>query len=614
MSIVLDAVAGAALSAFFNVLFDKLSSPDLLKIFRQENVDADLKKWKTILLEIGEVLDDAEEKQITKESVKTWMAELEDLAYDADDILDEFATEALRRKVKAEEPSTSKIRKFAPACCVGLNPSSIMFNADMRSKIKEINKKLQEIVTRKNDLKLEDFARGRTRTITSRVPATSLVESHTYGREEDKKAIVKLLSDESGGAQLSTISILGMGGLGKTTLSKLVYNDDKVGSYFAVKAWVCVSQNFDILRVTKEILQDITSKTCNDDNLNLVQRKLKEKLSGWKFLLILDDVWIENYSDWTELRLPLESGAHGSKILITTRETNVSSTMGATHPYKLRELSNDACLSMFTQHALGTSDFGEHLNDEERQKILDSCKGLPLAAKALAGLLRTYDRDEWKDVLNGRIWDLLEKKTDVPSTLRLSYLYLPSILKKCFAYCSIFPKGYNFEEKKLVLFWMAEGLVQETKGKKPMEDLCGDYFRDLLDRSFFQQSSIGKSFFVMHDLMNDLAVWAAGDLCCRLEDQLGGSKQSKISTKVRHFSYIEHSNDCIQKLNEDVHLRTFLSLPLYNHDGLTNFDVKYCSFPQLRCLRVLSLSGKDIFELPSSIGDLKHLRYLNLSI
>ena len=135
-----------------------------------------------------------------KESVKTWMAELEDLAYDADDILDEFATEAFRRKVKAEEPSTSKIRKFVPACCVGLNPSSIMFNAKMRSKIKEINKKLQEIVTRKNDLKLEDSARGRTRTITSRVPATSLVESHTYGREEDKMAIVKLLSDESGGA------------------------------------------------------------------------------------------------------------------------------------------------------------------------------------------------------------------------------------------------------------------------------------------------------------------------------------------------------------------------------------------------------------------------------
>ncbi|KAL0006970.1 hypothetical protein SO802_008472 [Lithocarpus litseifolius] len=591
MSIVGEAVAGVALSAFFRVPFEKSSSPDLLKIFRQENVDADLNKWKKILLEISEVLDDAEEKQITKESVKTWMAELEDLAYDADDILDEFATEALRRKVKAEEPSTSKIRKFVPACCVGLNPSSIMFNANMWSKIKEINKKLQEIVTRKNDLKLEDFARGRTRTITSRVPATSLVESHTYGREEDKKAIVKLLSDESSGAQLYTISIFGMGGLGKTTLAQLIYNDDKMGSYFDVKAWGCVSQDFDILRVTRELLQDITSETCNDDSLNLVQRKLEVQLSDKKFLLILDDVWIENYSDCTKLRLPFESGAPGSKILITTRDANVSSTMGATHPYKLRELSNDACLTMFTQHALGTSDFGEHLKVEESQKILERCKGLPLAAKALAGLLRTYDHDEWKDVLNGRIWDLLEEKTDVPSTLRLSYLCLPSSLKKCFAYCSLFPKDYNFKVKNLVLLWMAEGLVRETKGEKPMEDLGGEYFRDLLKRSFFQQSSSKKSLFVMHDLMHDLAQWAAGDFCWRLEDQLGGSK---ISTMVQHFSYINHLSNCIKKFDDffkDMHLRTFLLRSSGFISNLTNFDAN-CLLPQLRCLKGIIFKWK----------------------
>ena len=240
-----------------------------------------------------------------------------------------------------------------------------------------------------------------------------------------------------------------MGGLGKTTLAKLVYNDDKVGSYFAAKAWVCVSQNFDIFRVTKEILEDITSETCKDDSLNLVQRKLGEQLSGKKFLLILDDVWNEDYTDWTTLSLPFQSGAPGSKILITTREANVSSIMGAPDPYKLRTLSKDACLSIFTQHAPGTSDF--HERPELEELILDRCKGLPLVAKALGGLLRTYNRDEWKDVLDGRIWNLLENKTDVPSTLRLSYLYLPSSLKKCFAYCSLFPKDYNFKEKELVL-------------------------------------------------------------------------------------------------------------------------------------------------------------------
>ena len=132
MSIVAEAVAGAASSTFFDVLFDNLSSPDLLKIFRQKNVDADLRKWKRTLLKIHAVLEDAEERQMTSRLVKIW---LEDLVYDVDDILDEFATEALRRKLHEEERSTSKIRKFIPACCVDFNPSSIKFYVSVRSKI-----------------------------------------------------------------------------------------------------------------------------------------------------------------------------------------------------------------------------------------------------------------------------------------------------------------------------------------------------------------------------------------------------------------------------------------------------------------------------------------------
>ena len=157
---------------------------------------------------------------------------------------------------------------------------------------------------------------------------------------------------------------------------------------------------------------------------------------------------------------------------------------------------------------------------------------------------------------------------------------------------------------------MAEGLVRETEEEKPMEDLGREYFHDLLKRSFFQQSSINESCFVMHHLMHDLAQWAAGDLCCRLEDPLGGSK---ISPKVRHFSYIDRSTNCIKKFDEfpeDMHLRTFL-LKSRLLGNLTNSDVIFLL--QLRSLRVLSLDRYDICKLPSSIDDLKHLRYLKLS-
>ncbi|XP_050281697.1 putative disease resistance RPP13-like protein 1 [Quercus robur] len=615
----MSVIGEAALSAFFEVLFDKLSSSDLLKIFQQEQVHADLKKWKTTLPKIRAVLDDAEDKQMTSKFVKIWLEDLEDLAYDVDDILDEFATEALRRKLNAEEPSTSKVRKLIPACCVGLNPSSIMFDANMRSKINEINTRLQEIVTQKNDLELRDCAEGRTRTKRSRVPTTSLVnEVHVYGRDEDKKAIVKLLlSGESSDAQLSVIPILGMGGLGKTTLAQLVYNDDEVSRYFDLKAWACVSEDFDIIRVTKAILLSVISEHCDANDLNSIQVKLKETLSGKKFLLILDDVWNENYDDWTKLRSPFEFGAPGSKIIVTTRNYGVSSTMGTTPAYELKELSNDACWNLFTQHALGATDFTAHPKFEEiGRKILDKCKGSPLAAKVLGGLLRTkHDHDEWKDVLDSKIWDIPEEKSSIFPILKLSYQYLPSHLKRCFAYCSLFPKDYEFEKKELVLLWMAEGFFQETKRNKLMEDLGDECFWDLLRRSFFQRSSSNGSLFVMHDLINDLAQWAARGLCYRLEDVLDGNKQFEISTKVRHFSYLRSHYEGMKRFEDfpkDMHLRTFLPLPINDWGYLTNY-IPNCWLPKLRCLRVLSLCGYKIVELPSSIGDLKHLRYLNLS-
>ncbi|XP_050279105.1 putative disease resistance RPP13-like protein 1 isoform X2 [Quercus robur] len=409
-----------------------------------------------------------------------------------------------------------------------------------------------------------------------------------------------------------------MGGLGKTTLAQLVYNDDDVSSYFDLKAWVCVSEDFDILRVSKEILKSITPEPCNDgDGLNSIQVKLKEKLNGKKFLIILDDVWNEDYNSWTQLCCPFEFGALGSKIIVTTRSHEVSKIMETTSPYKLRELSNDACRRLFLQHALGSTDFVAHPELEEiGREILDLCKGSPLAAKVLGGALRTErNPNEWKKVLNSKIWE----KNDIISVLELSYQYLPSHLKRCFAYCSLFPKDYEFEENELVLLWMAEGLVQETERNKSMEVLGVECFHDLLMRSFFQQSSNNGSLFVMHDLINDLARWAASGLFYRMEDALESNKQSEISTKVRHFSYIRHNLDGVKKFEnfpKNMYLRTFLPVPIKPSGYFTNYLTNYvpnCLLPQLRCLRVLSLRGYKIIELPSSIGDLKHLRYLNLS-
>ena len=176
--------------------------------------------------------------------------------------------------------------------------------------------------------------------------------------------------------------------------------------YFDLKAWACVSDDFDIVRVTKVMLQSLIASEIYDVNdLNLLQFKLREKLFGKKFLFILDDVWNEDYDSWTKLCSPFEFGAPGSKIIVTTQNYGVSSTMGTIPTYELKVLSNNACWRIFTQHALGATNFTMHPELEEiGRKILYRCKGSPLAAKVFGGLLRTTNNhDKWKNVLHSKI-------------------------------------------------------------------------------------------------------------------------------------------------------------------------------------------------------------------
>ncbi|XP_062174729.1 putative disease resistance RPP13-like protein 1 isoform X2 [Alnus glutinosa] len=569
------------------------------------------------------MLDNAEEKQYTDTDVKEWLDDLRHLIYDVDDIVDELTTEASTAENKARPSKVPKLT--SSAWITPFIPRYFQIDSRLRSKIKEVTDGLNDILTRKGQLNLKETADGRSRMKTVvEAPTSVLTEPHVYGREKDKEAVLELLLGEKcSEAGVSVISILGMGGIGKTTLAQFLFNDEKVQNFFDPKAWACVSEAFDVDRVTKAILQSLTHENCDGKDRNWLQVKLKERLNGKKFLVVLDDLWNENYQDWTILLAPFLAGAPGSKIIITTRNEKVSLMTSTIQPHRLQVLSKDDCLSLFTQHALGASDFSaDRTLQDIGEKIVEKCQGLPLAAKTLGGLLRiTRDRAEWEEVLKSKIWDISEKSSRILPALMLSYHHLPSHLKRCFAYCSIFPKDYEFKEKHLVLLWMAEGLIQSQDGDKQMEDLGSKYFRDLLSRSFFNQSSMKKSRFVMHDLINDLAQRVAGDICFRMEDRIGGSDGSRLPKKARHSSYLAAKYDSTEKFKaffevsfELKCLRTFLPLMLPRHCRcyLTH-NVSLQLLPKLLCLRVLSLSRYCIVELPDSIGDLKHLRYFDLS-
>ncbi|KAL1146360.1 hypothetical protein V6Z11_A11G366500 [Gossypium hirsutum] len=483
----------------------------------------------------------------------------------------------------------------------------------MIPKEKEITDRLNNLTTRRSSLGLSKIlsqaptSKGKQ----PRLQPTSVVDGAVeyVGRHEEKTEMIELLKgDNSNG--FSVLSIVGMGGMGKTTLAQLVYNDATINESFDHKAWVCVSDNFDAVNITRTILKPIGSNPGEENDLNLLQVKLKEKLSGKRFLLVLDDIWNENNSAWPILRSPFGAG---TSIIVTTRLQIVSSIVDPLKAFHLDKLSNDDCLTIFTQHALKARNFDGHLQFKEiGEKIVRRCNGLPLAAKAIGSLLRTVkDFAGWERIYESEIWKSSEQCDIIPA-LRLSYYHLPSYLKRCFAYCSILPKDYEFEEEEIILLWRAEGLLQQ-KVMPQIKDLGNQYFQDLVSRSFFQISSNDKSRFVMHDLINDLARIVAGNTCSKLEGDM-----HQFSKRTRHSSYIVTMFDTVKKFkafDETNSLRTFLPFIFTNYclEFYLTKVVLVDLLPRLGYLRVLSLSGYRITELPDVFENLKHLRYFNFS-
>ena len=544
-----------------------------------------------------------------------------------EDLLDEFATESLRRELMtAEEDNRSKIRRIMSTTLsfTKISARAIRFNPKMRSKMKEAGSRLEGMAKQRTELGLEKMSGGRrTSTDAWQKPPSASVPNELviYGRDGDKKKIIDLLLTEEAShdeTNFQVVPIVGVGGIGKTTLAQHVFQDEVVKEWFSTKAWACVSDDFDVMRISKAILESVTSHPCDFKEYSQVQVKLREALAGKKFLLVLDDVWNKNYGLWVALKTPFAAGKPGSKIILTTRDSDVALMVGPPEYHRLTPLSDQDCWSVFVKHAFENRDLEAQTNlHSVCERIVTKCKGLPLAARTLGGLLRSKRReDQWEDILNSKIWDLSDSQSDILPVLRLSYYHLPSHLKRCFTYSALIPKGFEFDEKDLVLLWMAEGLVPQQEQNKQMEDLGAEYFRDLVSRSFFQVSSSDESRFVMHDLVSDLAQWAAGDTCFQLGNDLNAIKQFKVSKRARHSSYIR-GRDGIRKFevfHTTKRLRTFLSLPfLVVHTCYLTSHVLDDLLPELEFLRVLSLSGHYIDTLPDSIGDLKHLRFLNLS-
>lgn len=380
--------------------------------------------------------------------------------------------------------------------------------------------------------------------------------------------------------------------------------------------WVCVSNDFDIKRLIKEILTSATNEKCDHLSIDQLQSHLRNALEDNRFFLILDDVWNTDRDKWLELKALIRGGVNGSKILVTTRSKLVASIMGTSPAYELKGLSPEECLSLLIKCAFDDGQDKQYPNlIKIGEGIVRKCGGTPLAVRTLGGILYSKKAEyDWVRVQDNEIWKLEQREDDILPALKLSYDELSFHLKQCFVFCSLFPKDYKFKHYELIQMWIAQGLIPPSEQNEEMEDIGNRYINELLLRSFFQdvEEEIPKFLynFKMHDLVHDLALSVARPECIMLSFH-----SENISEKTRHISVLDtqwpKEEEVLRFLRKLSNVRT-ISFPSINAGPTTESFVATCT-SRFKYMRVLDLHNSGFEALPNSIRNLKHLRYLDLS-
>ncbi|KAF3953234.1 hypothetical protein CMV_021306 [Castanea mollissima] len=437
-------MAGALLSAIVERLGSLISSEFKLTVTVKEEVQKLQTKFRTIQA----VLNDAEKRQLKEEAVKLWLDKLEGVSYEIDDVLDEWNTVMIKAEIEKQqkefeeeekaETSTAKKRKVWPLTPnFNFSVPNLFQHRDIAHKIKDLNEKLDEINKEKE---MYGFELSRAiEEVVERPKTTSYVDvSEILGRDKVKNDLVKALLGKGTEKDKHphVISLVGMGGIGKTTLAQLAYNDQEVQAHFEIKVWVCVSDPFDQCKVAKEILESIEHRSSNLTALQSLLDRICDKIRGKKFFLVFDDVWTEDFAMWKPFRDALKNcGSQSSRILVTTRKDQVAKMMESANTIKLEDLSEEDCWLVFSKIAFFDKDCQqcEQLEDFGKQ-ISKKCKGLPLAAKTLGSLMRfKKSKEEWRNVLSNNLWELEDVERGLFAPLLLSYFDLSSPLKQCFS-------------------------------------------------------------------------------------------------------------------------------------------------------------------------------------
>ncbi|KAL8500364.1 hypothetical protein ACS0TY_020101 [Phlomoides rotata] len=597
---------GDAVSATIGVLLQNLIDISRDEISLIRGLEEDTNKLKVTLTTIQTSLDDAGKKFITDVQVKRWLIKLEQVAFDADNVLDELNYQRLSMKRK----------KKIPSCCLSFN--RCVHRRDLAVRIQKVNKNFESVEQWATKLGLE---RRLADAIAAAPDSSSETDSFTVdpifiGRDDQVSDIVKMLTTPIEAA-VSILPIVGMGGLGKTTLARKVFHHEKTKTHFQQRIWVHVSQHFDAVALLKKILSEV-GNVENESREGLL-KKLQEALGNKTYLLVLDDIWNEDREKWTDFInswLGISS-TMGNAILVTTRIIEVGSIIETLGIHHLNGLSDEECWSIIKGKALKEGDIPSGFESIGRS-IAARCQGLPLAANVVGGVLRDKSHDKWLSIKDNWLSadDVEGDENNITKILKLSVYHLSSSsLKKCFAYCSIFPKGDQIEMQNLIELWMAEGFLPTND----MENVGNQFFNILLQNSLLQavdRDDYGDVIYCsMHDLVHDVAASVLG---FPVNDDEGSYRPRYILLEDESSRIPKEQAKWMRTLIFNGRLSDLLFSDFKSLHSLTVMGLYFQELPasirELIHLRSLNISVTCITRLPESIGELYHLQTLRTSL
>ncbi|PNY07417.1 NBS-containing resistance-like protein [Trifolium pratense] len=558
------------------------------------------------------------------EEIRTWVKHMREVSFRIEDVIDEYH----RMIHRANPPGCGSLVCKIP----NLIKTSIPRHK-IASEIQDIKLSIRGIKKRREGYNfqiLNEQGTSRSRNSTRetedgrwcdpRLSSFFIEEKEIVGLEGPREELFGWLLE--GAAERTVISVVGMGGLGKTTLAKQVYDSQKVTAHFDCCACVTVSQSYTVREILIKTMEQFCQET--EDPLPKMLHKMDDKslvielrkyLQHKRYLIFFDDVWQEDFSDQVEFAMP--NSSKGSRIIITTRMMHVAEFFKKSflvHVHNLELLTPEKAWELFCKKVFRFELDGHCPPELEAisKDIVRKCKQLPLAIVAIGGLLSTKSKTliEWKNLSENLSLELGRNAhlTSLTKILSLSYDGLPYYLKPCILYFGIYPEDYSINHKRLTRQWIAEGFVKSDEGRTP-EQVANEYLSELIHRSLVQVLNVGFEGKVqtcqVHDLLREVIIRKMKELSfCHFVHEDCNTAAFGIT---RRLSIATNSNNTLKSTNNSH----FRAIHFYEKGGLLEpFIGKLCS--QSRILKVLDIQGTSLNHIPNNLGNLFHLRYINL--